>query len=497
MKKLSLVIAALALVIGISQCKKQEAPAANGQKQHIVLTADNGNDGSKVSADFVSANLNLTWDGNEVITVSGGATGTLGKITVDQSNPSKATFEGDIEITDESELLEFTVGDTPNYEGQPGTEDGCEGWIKNNISLTGTDGYDLQGQYSADMKLPYAVLKLDVSALGTSGKLEIKVGETLVASVTDVSTLAAVFVAVPTDGSEKEYKISIGGKTATKKWSLQPNTFYTKSNGAGGGTGDAIVIPATPKFTVGMDGDKPITVEFAPGNLWYGKADGEETAAFHFEDNQTAYTTEWKENHVDRFFWSNTTDWQTSGKEPYASSYSYSTQTMSDVFFTEAEGFKVGNEAGWRTLSNGEWAYLLNTSGSSGRTDASRFAKAMVNDVCGLLIFPDNYSGTASGTGIADVNATEDVEFPTSSISDDTWKAMESAGAVFLPAAGLRLGTGVDYAGSEGYYWSSTPHNSMKSNAYYMRFNSQDVYTNSRSRNRNGGLSVRLVRDVK
>ena len=107
MKKVSLMIAALALVLGISQCKKQEEPAANGQKQHIVLTADNGNDGSKVSADFDLANLNLTWEGNEVITVSGGATGMLDKITVDESNPSKATFEGDIEITNESAPFVF------------------------------------------------------------------------------------------------------------------------------------------------------------------------------------------------------------------------------------------------------------------------------------------------------------------------------------------------------------------------------------------------------
>ena len=189
MKKVSLMIAALALVLGISQCKKQEKPAANGQKQHIVLTADNGNDGSKVSADFVSADLNLTWDGNEVITVSGGATGTL--TFQDGAGSASATFKGDIEIIDESKPFEFTVGDTPNHEGQPGTEDGCEGWIKNNISLTGTDDYDLQGQYSADMKLPYAVLKLDVSALGTTGAMTIAANGATVASVTDVASSTA------------------------------------------------------------------------------------------------------------------------------------------------------------------------------------------------------------------------------------------------------------------------------------------------------------------
>lgn len=493
MKKVTLILSALALVLGLSQCKKQEEPVANGQKQHIVLTADNGNDGSKVSADFVSANLNLTWDGDEVITVSGGATGTLDKITVDQSNLSKATFEGDI-TKGEGDVV-FTIGSAPSsYANQTGTADGCAAWINANNHFVGTSQWQDNGNYNVTMELQYAVLKLDVSALGTTGEMTIAAGAT-VASVTDVASSEgkAVFVAVPTDETEKAYTITCGGKTATKTWKLEKNVFYTKAGAEGAGTGDAIVIePTTPKFTVG-DGK---TVEFAPGNLYW---DG---SKFKFEANQWDFASTWDANHVSHFFWSNTTDWQTSGKEPYAESYSCNTQTTGDVFFTNAmettanPDFHMDGETGknqWRTLSNGEWAYLLNTSGSSGRTDAIRFAKAKVKDVCGLLIFPDNYSGTASGTGIADVNATEDVEFPTFNIPDDTWKAMESAGAVFLPAAGYRLNTDVDYV-SEGYYWSSTPHNSIKGNAYYMRFNSQDVYTNSRSRNRNGGLSVRLVR---
>lgn len=480
-------IAALALVLGLSQCKKQEAPVANGQKQHIVLTADNGNDGSKVSADFVSANLNLTWDGDEVITVSGGAKGTLDKITVDQSNPSKATFEGDIEIIDKSKLLEFTVGGTPNYEGQPGTEDGCEGWIKNNISLTGTDDYDPQGQYSADMKLPYAVLKLDVSALGTSGKLEIKVGETLVASVTDVSAPKAVFVAVPADGNEKEYKISIGDKTATKTWPLLPNTFYTKSDGTGGGTGDAIVIepatPTTPKFTVDANGT---TVEFSKGNLWYGTEDDAkpQEKAFHFEENQWSFASTWNSSHVSHFLWS-------PDKGIAVGTSTSVSGSTSDVFFTNATqatanpGFQVDGETGtnqWRTLSNAEWNHLLNI-----RTmtyDKPRYTNKTAGIVIGsttyngIFIYPDDYNGNQVGS-----------EGPSN------WADINNAGIVFLPAAGSRWGTTVDDVGSDGYFWSSTPHVGNGGYAYRMYFNSGSVSTKAVSRSY--GHPVRLVRDVK
>ena len=486
MKKVSLMIAALALVLGLSQCKKQEEPAANGQKQHIVLTADNGNDGSKVSADFVSANLNLTWDGDEVITVSGGAKGTLDKITVDESNPSNATFEGDIEIIDESKPFEFTVGGTPNYEGQPGTEDGCEAWIRDNISLIGTDGYDPQGQYSADMKLPYAVLKLDVSALGTTGELEIKVGGTKVASVTDVSTPKAVFVAVPADGNEKEYKISIGDKTATKKWPLLPNTFYTKSNGTGGGTGQAIVIePTTPKFTVGMDGDKPITVEFAPGNLYYDADDN--GCHWKFESNQWDYRTyEGESSCINGSVTTNGTPsgdwglfgWSGSTGAAYGMSISLNgTDYGGD--FKDWGSNAIGSDAAntWRTLSKAEWDYLLNTRASASASDFREWKELDNGTHKGLVILPDGTKNPS--TVLSSITSTSD---------------LATHDAVFLPAAGNRSSKRANNVGTLGYYWSNTPNETVK--AYRVYFNNSA--TNSMaSGSRESGSAVRLVRDVK
>ena len=247
-------------------------------------------------------------------------------------------------------------------------------------------------------------------------------------------------------------------------------------------------------FTVDATGTK---VEFAPGNLYW---DG---SAFHFEADQWSTTPAsngpWDESHVSHFFWSNTTDWQEPSTEPYASRYSYSTRTTSDVFFTNAtdttanENFQVSGETKgtWRTLSIGEWEYLLNTSGSSGRTEANRFAKAKVKGVCGLLIFPDGYKGATSGVGIATLNVT-DAAYPDNSIPDDTWTSMETSGAVFLPAAGFRNNTGgVNAVGSSGLYWSSTPDKDSNSGAYrlYCRLG---VSTEDGART--NGYAVRLVR---
>ena len=459
MKKVTLILSALALVLGLSQCKKQEEPVANGQKQHIVLTADNGNDGSKVSADFVSANLNLTWDGDEVITVSGGATGEL---VFKKVEGTSAIFEGDI-TKGEGDVV-FTIGSAPedeDFANQTGTADGCAAWINANNHFVGTSQWQDDGNYNVTMELQYAVLKLDVSALGTTGAMTIAANEATVASVTNVSGIAnAVFVAVPTDETEKAYTITCGGKTATKPWKLEKNVFYTKAGAEGAGTGEAIVID-TPKFSVSAT----TTVEFAPGNLYW---DG---SAFHFEDNQWSFK-KWDASHVSHFFWSKT------ASVAYASSYSDSGASTSDVFFTNGTqttanpDFHVNGETGtntWRTLSQAEWDYLLNT-----RTSASslRKWKDFGSNVKGLVILPDGTDASVM-----------------SSISSK--EALATYGAVFLPAAGYRNDMSVISVGSSAYYWSGTPYD--KDYAYYVKFSSgSGVYANIESRY--CGHAVRLVR---
>ena len=66
------------------------------------------------------------------------------------------------------------------------------------------------------------------------------------------------------------------------------------------------------------------------------------------------------------------------------------------------------------------------------------------------------------------------------------------AGAVFLPAAGLRNGMSVSNVGSIGYYWSSTPNGTSSAYRLYFISSSVSPYSN----NRKYGYSVRLVQDL-
>ena len=152
-----------------------------------------------------------------------------------------------------------------------------------------------------------------------------------------------------------------------------------------------------------------------------------------------------------------------------------------------------GNQANqWRTLTKNEWNYLFYT-----RTNASsKYGAAKVNGVTGIVILPDVWSlpsdcGFTAGMTSASNWYDWSLVASTNTYTAAEWTKMESAGAVFLPAAGYRYGTGVSRVGSYGDYWSSTPYGA--GNAYYLYFNSLRLSPQGRSL-RDGGRSVRLVR---
>ena len=62
--------------------------------------------------------------------------------------------------------------------------------------------------------------------------------------------------------------------------------------------------------------------------------------------------------------------------------------------------------------------------------------------------------------------------------------------SIFFPASGYRYGTGLDYRGSNGLYWSASLYSSA--NGYYLGFSSGGVYP-AGSDIRFGGFSVRAV----
>lgn len=149
-----------------------------------------------------------------------------------------------------------------------------------------------------------------------------------------------------------------------------------------------------------------------------------------------------------------------------------------------------GNQANqWRTLTYDECYYLMNT-----RTDADqKYGVAKVNGVTGVIFLPDDWALPENITFAPGVDQIANwVSYESlNNYTLEQWQLMESAGAVFMPAAGYRSGTDVDYVGLHGYYWSSSDYGANL--AYYLYFDSGDVGMYNFSSYRNYGRSVRPV----
>ena len=108
-----------------------------------------------------------------------------------------------------------------------------------------------------------------------------------------------------------------------------------------------------------------------------------------------------------------------------------------------------GNAPGmWRTLTKAEWVYLFTQ-----RTDAAaKYGAATVAGVNGVVVLPDDWT---LPTGL-EFNNGFGTAYSLNTYSAEEWLQMETAGAVFLPAAGHRRITAMYGVNGAGYYWSAT-----------------------------------------
>lgn len=224
-------------------------------------------------------------------------------------------------------------------------------------------------------------------------------------------------------------------------------------------------------FTINANGDK---VNFAPGNLYWNGS------SFEFEANQWDFPSLWAPNHVGHFFYLKEASYACA--EEFGGDWTESgVCSWGDEFFTNATeitpnpGFTVNGQKGvWRTLSDEEWTYLVNERKVQGRRGyGNTCVCATVNDVNGLIIFCDDYSGETSNL-----------------------KAIPE-GCVFLPDAGWREGSAIKFASSLSeyrMYWAS-----LCGDEYFAwAFSFDGDYCSGLPCHgvRDEGLAVRLVRSA-
>ena len=289
--------------------------------------------------------------------------------------------------------------------------------------------------------------------------------------------------------------------------SKQDGTGATYYSGSDIILNKSIILYAQWKKTIyyfSVDNTKKIT--FAPGNLQYIRSKNEWIFAKNqyeiigmnnIENNQLNDT-------IDLFGWSaNDNDYPWGICTGLGDNYYYG--NFVDWGKNDISGYASNT---WYTLSTSEWRNLFFT-----RTNAALlFGFGNINGVDGCIILPDNWILPPSVTftpavtmGLILNNTSSMSEkwyysntssyynhFQHNIYSIEEWNIMEEAGAVFIPAGGMRQGTSVGK--NNGYYWANT-YGGANNYAEYMEFNANSLYPTN-SQRRWFGCSVRLVKRI-
>lgn len=228
-------------------------------------------------------------------------------------------------------------------------------------------------------------------------------------------------------------------------------------------------------------------VTFSPGNLQYHPANNE----WRFAQSQLDYIGEANSNCSSSYNgWLDLFGWSTSATHFGVSA----SDTIDDYLgdFVDWGTNKIDKDAPntWRTLTNSEWEYVL-----LNRTNASSLCGiAQVDGVNGLILLPDSWTSPADVTFMAGFHRDLSVEAYSQyqTFTAAQWSKLEATGAVFLPAAGVRFGSVVDFKQSHSFCWSANTLNSAV--ACYLASGSRGA--GMFSGYRYFGHSVRLVKDL-
>lgn len=232
------------------------------------------------------------------------------------------------------------------------------------------------------------------------------------------------------------------------------------------------------------------TIFFSKGNLYATHNSSTNASYWGFEANQYDYRTySGKPNCVDGVINKSGTGsahWGLFGwpKNTNYGRYNKTTDSYYTGDFKEFGKIFGDDDSPWRTLTRYEWKWLIGPltskvhemqcrqSSTVNNVINARFMKCTVGNTIGVLLFPDVFKWPEGDDAPTESLATE-VNVHAAAFNSVTYtlkefKKLESAGAVFLPAAGYRVGTNIYYDGgvsdkdedrknsAYGLYWSST-----------------------------------------
>ena len=534
-----LVLAATAF----TACTKEENSVISENKEVTLVTTLSPTPGistKTVMNETSDGTISTTWEVNDKIWVkyintSDAEVEAQATVTAVDGESGNATIS--VTMTDPKDATSITFGFPYNYwnddkdlkTGQVGTLAN----IKDNYAASsGTGTLTVVGEKAT---LPTGVTMTPSICIW---KLSFTDGSTnITSSITKLTILVGSEKYVITPSSLSNIYVAISG-SATPKFvnitaTTASGTYMREKSGVALVSGNfyrtyALALNKVYYFSIGSTK----RVIFAPGNLQATYSTSTQKWTWHFAEHQYDYignvggnklintpTKEATEPYaklsadgtVDLFGWSSEATYYgiASSEQSWNPSPNDYTGDFIDWGTIDIDGKGAGY---WRTMSCNndnnkmEWYYLMKTrSGSTiNGVENARYTLATINTdgtpVNGMILFPDNYSGpTTSTSGITfgdkiNVNGKYD-GWGGTSCTVAGWAILESVGCVFLPAAGERNGTTVDF--NYNCYASKT--NNGVWGWYLVKFSSvtsqYNVYWNL-THYRKTGVSVRLVHEI-
>lgn len=422
MKKLTLIVAALALMMGFSQCKKDNL-TPNDNRIQITLNANYGGNGSRTTFNPGNQGHEFAWNASaEYINVGGSQSGYLGQLN-NIDNKGTGIFNGSINTPADGETLYFFYLGNGSHEGATTLD------FSNQSNGTVTDWHIAIGSssytsgdtdFSATLNMAMAIAYFNVNGFKNASET----AETVYLHGDDVYSTATInYTSGTISGNSKGY-INLGTANNGKYVALIPSvetetTLHFNSSSMTGemtflrgikpasyysNSGSALEVAASEGS--GIPGTFSVSatkkVFFSKGNLQYQAS----TGTWRFAENQYDYigsavgnTTNGdaratQSNWIDIFSWA-TSGYDNTAIDEYAIRFQPYLATIStevnstynqygygpSTYMTDKN--LVGTSAnydwgvyntisnggtGWRTLTQGggegEWFYLLGLAGT-------------------------------------------------------------------------------------------------------------------------------------
>ena len=517
MKKLSTIIMALALVLGMSQCKKQETPATGNSNPGFYITVNVGDQDGKDGKDNNGEKHNIApayglfaFTNNDVLYVGhdGKFVGTL--------KFKNGFFSGTIHPNDavtDKPLHFYFLGNAAISQSNDTIYDAAHPKTSIGISIADQSGnlpvlsYGASTKpftgagttYSTTLRNQCALVRFD---LATQGDYTVALSGVPTQATVDFANNAITpntsttgNITLYGESGNTMYRWAIllpGTNLSTGHGDLNTNSYSGNVNLAALGTNDYVnsgisinnpkPAPAAPKakYAVVKTSDSTLTkfsvsgdkeVYFSKANLRYNESSG----VWSFHDNQIdgcfgyvpdggnpqGYNVSPNGSEMDRFCWGFQYP-TTTGESDYVDGSRNLNRTDGTDWGCALTGEGNNN---WRTLTSAEWNYLLN--------NTSRGSKRFMKVTIGFFDITDpntntTYNRLISGLFIAPDNFDPSQYSFTSGFASKNWNnttcqginindvnTLLAAGCVFLPALGYRDENGYQ----DWYYYSNSPTN--------------------------------------